>query len=38
MGLKTPLSPAIVSGIVSVVSEREQALIRAQEVIVSVDK
>jgi hypothetical protein len=36
MGCKTPLSPAIVSAIVSVVTEREKAISRAQEVIVSV--
>jgi hypothetical protein len=38
MGCKTPLSPAIDSGIVSVVSEREKAVPRAQEVIDSAGK
>jgi hypothetical protein len=38
MGLKTPLTPVIVSGIVSVISERGEPLPRAQEVIDSVGK
>jgi hypothetical protein len=36
--LKTPLTRAIVSGIDSVISEREKALVRAQEAIVSAGK
>ena len=38
MTLKTPLIPVIVSGIVSVISERDKALPRAQEAIDSVGK
>ena len=38
MGLKIPLSAAIDSGIVSVLLSYKLALIRAQEVIVSVGK
>jgi hypothetical protein len=38
MGLKPPLTLAIVSGIVSVISEHGEPRSRAQEAIVSADK
>jgi hypothetical protein len=38
MGCKTPLSPAIVSGIVSVISEHGKPSLRAQDAIDSAGK